>query len=148
MAKIKLTEEQITKCWETVYSAAPKSIAWNHYEFFKETGEFSVDVWRTFLTLPAVEEWFEQERNLLQSTELAKLTTNLKTNSVGQAQLISAYTRFQNDTKQNTNTGPIFIYSYVPLNQEQRHAPNVQELKEDIFFVSPPELKFSDPTTP
>jgi hypothetical protein len=147
MAKIKLTEEQITQCWETVYATAPKSIAWNHYEFFKETGKFSVDIWRTFLTLPTVEEWFDQERNLLQSTELAKLTTNIKNNSVGQAQLISAYTRFQNENKQTANTGPIFIYSYVPLNQEQRHAPNTQELKEDIFFVPPTELKLSDPSS-
>lgn len=148
MADIKLTEQQISDCWAIVYSHAPKSIVWNHYEFFKETGEMTVDIWKKFLTIPDVKEWFEQERALLQETELAKLTTNIKNNSVGQAQLISAYTRFQNENKQAANTGPIFIYSYVPLNQEQRHAPNVQELKEDIFFVKPPELKLSDPSTP
>ena len=43
--------------------------------------------------------------------------------SVGQAQLINALVKI--DEAAANKTGPVFIYSYVPLNEEQKYAPNV-----------------------
>ena len=45
-------------------------------------------------------------------------------NSVGQSQLINALGKL--DEKATKKEGPVFIYSYVPLNDEQKYAPNVR----------------------
>ena len=43
--------------------------------------------------------------------------------SVGQAQLINSLIKI--DEAVSNKTGPVFIYTYVPLNEEQKFAPNV-----------------------
>jgi hypothetical protein len=60
-------------------------------------------------------------------------------NSVGKAQLLNAISKYDEDN--STKEGPIFIYTYVPLNSEQEKAPNVFKEKTDIF-KKPPENPF------
>lgn len=146
-----MTTEQYETCWGELRHFAPKSISWNHYDLTKYTDVKDVVLWKEFLQEREVIEWLEEERHILQTYELAKLSTNVSdSRSVGQAQLISAMEKINNANKQNTATGPIFIYTYIPLNAEQKHAPNVFELTEDIFYVPSPELKFDteSPTLP
>ena len=113
---------------------APKSIAWNHYDLAQKTPIPDVEVWKEFLMDPDVRDWLAEERGLLQSSELAKLSTDVSNSrSVGQAQLISAMDRINQSNKNDAATGPAFIYTYVPLNAQQQHAPNVRMLTEDIF---------------
>ena len=52
--------------------------------------------------------------------------------------------------KADNDSGPTFIYTYIPLTNEQKHAPNVVELKEDIFYEQPTDFEFStdNPTIP
>lgn len=133
----------------------PGSVTWNHYDLAKYTEIDDITLWKEFLQNREVIDWLEEERTILQQYELAKLSTNVSNSrSVGQAQLISAMERINNANRDNTNAGPIFIYTYIPLNTEQRQAPNVHELKEDIFYVPSPELALQkdtdtdDPNTP
>ena len=49
--------------------------------------------------------------------------------SVGQAQLINALVKI--DEMAVNKNGPVFIYSYVPLNEEQKFAPNVALVESD-----------------
>lgn len=134
-----ITPEEINECWAALKSFAPKSISWNHYDFAIETEITNVEVWKAFLLNADVREWLDEERALLQDTELAKLTQNVSgSRSVGQAQLISAMGRLNDANKDDAATGPMFIYCYVPLTIDQQHAPNVQMLTEDIFYVGKP----------
>ena len=134
-----ITPEELNDCWKALKSFAPKSISWNHYDFAIETEITNVELWKAFLLNADVREWLDEERALLQDTELAKLTSNVSgSRSVGQAQLISAMGRLNDANKDEATTGPAFIYCYVPLTTDQQHAPNVQMLTEDIFYVGKP----------
>ena len=134
-----ITEKELDECWAALKSFAPKSISWNHYDFAIETEITNVELWKAFLLNANVREWLDEERALMQDTELAKLTQNVSgSRSVGQAQLISAMNRLNDANKDEAATGPAFIYCYVPLTIDQQHAPNVQMLTEDIFYVGKP----------
>lgn len=134
-----LSKQEIEECWDAIKAFAPKSISWNHYDFAIETDINNVEVWKAFLLSADVKEWLDEERTLMQDTELAKLTSNVSgSRSVGQAQLISAMNRLNDANKDDATIGPAFIYSYVPLTIDQQHAPNVQTLTEDIFYVGKP----------
>ena len=134
-----ITEKELNECWVVLKSFAPKSISWNHYDFAIETEITNVELWKAFLLNANVREWLDEERALMQDTELAKLTQNVSgSRSVGQAQLISAMNRLNDANKDEAATGPAFIYCYVPLTVDQQHAPNVQMLTEDIFYVGKP----------
>ena len=135
-----ITPAEIEECWKVLKTFAPKSISWNHYDFAVQTEIADVEVWKAFLLNADVREWLDEERALLQDTELAKLTSNVSNSrSVGQAQLISAMNRLNDANKDDAATGPAFIYSYVPLTIDQQHAANVQTLTEDIFYVGKPQ---------
>ena len=57
--------------------------------------------------------------------------------SVGQAQLINALVKI--DEAAANKTGPVFIYSYVPLNNEQKFAPNIALIQEEDIPEEPEE---------
>lgn len=144
-----ITETELEECWAALKRFAPKSISWNHYDFAIQTEITDVEVWKAFLLHPDVREWIEEERSIMQDTELAKLTSNVSgSKSVGQAQMISAINRLNDANKTNNATGPAFIYSYVPLTIDQQNAPNVHILSEDIFFVPPTTTKSLDTPAP
>ena len=129
-----MTTEEYEACWEQMKTFAPKSVSWSHYDLARETDINDIELWKEFLFKRDVVDWLTEERTLLQSSELAKLSTDVsKSRSVGQAQLISAMQRIDNANKEETASGPAYIYTYIPLNTEQEHAPNVQILTEDIF---------------
>lgn len=128
---------------------APKSITWNHYDLAQFTEIDDIALWKEFLQNREVIDWLEEERIMLQQYELTKLSTDItNSRSVGQAQLISAMERINNANKDTTSSGPIFIYTYIPLNAQQKQATNVHELKEDIFYVPSPELDLQGDTDP
>jgi hypothetical protein len=133
-----MTPEIFNQCWDILRDTAPGSLTMNHYDLAAKTAINDPQIWKEFLMDENVSEWLEEERKIMQSTELAKLTANISSSrSVGQAQLISALDRMQSNKSDQTATGPAFIYTYVPLNNEQKEAPNVQLLQEDIFYVNP-----------
>ena len=133
--KLTLTEEQKQQCWEIIKNEAPASVTWNHYDLAALTEITDINVWKSFLLDPDVQEWLGEERLILQEYELAKLTQGISTSrSVGQAQLINSMEKLNAQHRNKAATGPIFIYTYAPLNEAQKHAPNVQLLQEDIFL--------------
>lgn len=146
-----MTQEQHEQCWEQLKAYAPKSIAWNHYDLAANTDINDVELWKEFLQTRVVIEWLSEERAMLQQYEQAKLTMNVaNSRSTGQAQLIAAMEKVNQANRDAAAQGTAFIYTYIPLNAQQRHAPNVQELTEDIFYVMPEEFQFDSeaPTLP
>ena len=130
-----MTTELKEQCWAQIKMFAPKSISWSHYDLAVQTEVESVDTWKEFLLQRDVQEWLEQERTLLQQSELSKLSTEVaNSRSVGQAQLISTMQKINESNRANKAEGPIFVYCYVPLNTQQKNAPNVEILEEDVFY--------------
>lgn len=104
----------------------------SHYDLAEKTGRPSEE-WRQFLIHPEVKEWLQTEMQLIQDSELKKMVKDVsKSRSVGQAQMMNALSKL-NDIKP-TKDGPIFIYTYVPLDKNEENAPNVTAVPTDIFI--------------
>lgn len=128
-----LTPEQLEQLWALFKEQGANAITWNHYELAEKTTEHDPEVWKAFLMHPDVISWIQSEINLVQNAELKKMVKGAaNTRSVGQAQLINAFTKLS-DTS-GAKEGPVFIYIHTPLNAEQAHAPNTQELANNPFI--------------
>lgn len=123
--------------FETLFAAfkkhAPDSLKANHYDLPLITGLGVPEDWKTFLMEPKVCDYISQETALLQDAEFRALLFGISNNdtSVGKAQLINAMSNLNN--KDRRKESPVVIYSYVPLNFQQKKAENVQINPNDIF---------------
>lgn len=123
------------KLWQIFRDTAPASISMNHYELATQTEVNDPELWKQFLKESDVIDWIKEERALLQQIELAKLSTDIANQrSVGQAQLITAMNKINEQNEDKTKQGPAFIYTYIPLNDNQKHADNVRAENKDIFL--------------
>lgn len=114
---------------------APECFAYHHYDLAKFTSIKDPDLWRDFLKEPDVKDWINEERNLMNSAELQKLLTDISnSNSIGQAQIINALQKLTEKTDKINENGPKFIYTYIPLNEQQKQADNVIVLNNDPFL--------------
>ena len=139
-----MTKEQFEKLKEVFASLGAEGLALNHYELVNKTGYGTPPLWKEFLMEPEIKQHISTETALIRNAELNKITANLEgSRSVGQAQLISALTKLEG---QNTAAeGPVFIYSYVPLSEDQKAAPNVIMETKDIFLKNDtPEITIED----
>jgi hypothetical protein len=128
-----LTSEQLETLWELFKEQGVNAITWNHYELAEKTEENNPDMWKAFLMHPDVISWIQSEVALVQNAELKKMVKGAaSTRSVGQAQLINAFTKLNDNTAHKE--GPIFIYTHVPLNANQEHAPNTVLLANNPFI--------------
>jgi len=125
--------ELITECWKKYKELEQSAFAMNHYDLSKIYPCFTAEQWKLFLTDAQVSEWIQSELAFLQTAELNKILSNISTSkSIGQAQLINALSKLKEDVV--TKDGPIFIYMYVPLDEQQEHAPNIVKLERDPFL--------------
>ncbi len=116
-----------------VYEAKePEVFFQNHWELAKTT-DYTAAEWKQFLMLPAVSEYISQELNMLIETQRRAILKDLSKNqrSVGTAQLLNALDKVLAGSE--LRSGPVFIYTYVPLNDQEAKAPNVKELTTDPF---------------
>lgn len=128
-----MQEELFNQMWEIYRSLGADALVMNHYDLAKETKIKNPDLWRTFLIEPEVADWIRTEIGLIQEAELKKMIKDVNTSrSVGQAQLMNTLAKL-NETR-TTKEGPIFIYSYIPLDPEQDQAENVVKLDSDPFL--------------
>jgi hypothetical protein len=105
----------------------------SHHELAAAT-EFNAMSWREFLTDARVREFLESELALMQQSSIMKMMKDIdQSKSTGQAQLLN--TLIQQTSQSKKKDGPIFIYSYIPLNEEETYAPNVQTLQSDPFKI-------------
>lgn len=109
-----------------------EALTLNHYDLAEVTG-ISHEIWKRFLSHPEVSEYVRTESNLIQQSELNKMVQGIsKSHSVGQAQIMNTLSKL-NEVKP-TKEGPVFIYTYVPLNENEQKAPNVTTEAKDIFL--------------
>lgn len=129
-----LTNDMIDEMWIRFKEIGQQSLSMSHYELHAADESFSSEMWKDFLMLPDVSDWVNSELAVLQTSELNKLIQNVsKSNSVGRAQLITAINKMQGMS--GNREGPVFIYTYVPLDDQQEHAPNVRRTSNDVFLT-------------
>ena len=103
----------------------------NHYELADNSTHSPLE-WRVFLTDARVIEHLEQEQVLMQKVSIMKMLKDVdQTKSTATAQLMN--TLINNVGQAKTKEGPIFIYTYIPLNKEERNAPNTFTADSDPF---------------
>ena len=100
----------------------------SHYELAERTGESPID-WKNFLMDPRVAAFINEEMDMLKKAKVAVMLKSVDTNkNTGQAQLLNT---LLNQTKRSDKKeGPVFIYTQVPLNAQERGAGNVVILDE------------------
>ena len=115
-----------------------EAIFMNHYQLATVTGKPAND-WKTFLTNPAVVTWMSQELQLYKEYQLKQMIKNATDNdkSVGAAQMINSLTKSL--TEDAVKTGPIIIYTHVPLTEDQQLGTTVEtiELDQNILALIP-----------
>lgn len=127
-----LKTKQKAELWKYFKEHGANALKASHYELALLTPETNPAVWKEFLMEPDVNEYISQETAVLQEAEFRKILLNTeRDNSAGRAQLINAMMNVSN--KQNKKEGPIVIYSYIPLNEQQMKASNIQLNDKDPF---------------
>ena len=125
--------KELQQCLVMFNSLPPEErLFMTHYELAQNTRIKDSAIWKEFLLDTRVSDWINQELTLFKSAQLRKLVKDATKNdrSVGAAQMLNAL----NKTLENESTkeGPVFIYSYVPLNERELNAPNVRILGGDV----------------
>ena len=125
--------KELQQCLVMFNSLPPEErLFMTHYELAQNTRIKDSAIWKEFLLDMRVSDWINQELTLFKSAQLRKLVKDATKNdrSVGAAQMLNAL----NKTLENESTkdGPVFIYSYVPLNERELNAPNAHILGGDV----------------
>ena len=117
-----------------------EALAMDQYDLEAASNKsYSAQDWAEFLQEPDIRDYIKREMRVIRESSINKIIADAGTSrSVGQAQLISALQKVADDDKEAD--GPVFIYCYVPLNDQQMHAPNVQEVDRFDFPKKPEAL--------
>lgn len=119
-----LTNAQYEACKKQFTELGEHALYLNHYQLAAETHIKDPILWKMFLTDPRIADYISSEMNLIRTASINEIIHKApNSKSVGQAQLINALTKI--DEMASNKNGPVFIYTYVPLNAEQEFAPNV-----------------------
>lgn len=122
---MKLTERQYKECWEIFLSLEEEALHLSHYQLAQMTDITDALQWRAFLIDPRTADYIAQEMSIIRSAAINEMVQKApNSRSVGQSQLINALQKL--DEQAAHKEGPVFIYCYVPLNEEQKEAPNVR----------------------
>jgi hypothetical protein len=120
-----LTKAQYEDCKTEFLNLEERAIYLNHYQLARETTITDPSIWKAFLTDPRTVDYVQSEMNLIRTAAINDIIQQApNSKSVGQAQLINSLLKLEEAS--STKEGPIFIYCYVPLNEEQKFAPNTQ----------------------
>lgn len=127
-----LKKELKEQFWLAFKNLGVEALKANHYDLVLKTNIGTPELWKEFLMETDVSEFIQQETAILQDAEFRNILLNTtRENSVGRAQLINAMLSVSN--KQQKKDGPIIIYSYIPLNEQQLKASNIEINKKDPF---------------
>lgn len=127
-----MTQTKKNELWQMYKALGVQALKANHYTLALDTKEKDPTIWKEFLMEQDVSDYINQETALLQQAEFRSILLNTaRDNSAGRAQLINAMMSVSN--KQSKKDGPIIIYSYIPLNEQQQKAANIEINKKDPF---------------
>ena len=123
-----LTELQYEECKQAFTDLKEEAFNLNHYQLAEITDIKNPLQWREFLLDARTVDYISSEMSLIRNAAINYMVQNAPgSNSVGQSQLINALQKI--DETSTEKKGPAFIYCFVPLNEAQKMAPNVREIK-------------------
>lgn len=121
--KFKEDEKDFIELQELFNSIGQEALYMSHYELAERTDESPID-WKHFLMDPRVAAFVNEEIDMLKKAKVAVMLKSVDTNkNTGQAQLLN--TLLNQTKKADKKEGPVFIYTQVPLNAQERGAENV-----------------------
>lgn len=101
--------------------------------------DYSPIEWKKFLQDPRIAAFVAEETEILMKNKALTMLKTVDTNrNAGQAQLLS--TLLNQTKKEQTKEGPVFIYTYIPLNDNEKKARNVnfyESKYSDIYNPTP-----------
>lgn len=120
--------------WELFEALGQKALTMSHYDLANEVEGTTKDEWRDFLNEADVAEYIRNEMRIISDSIQKRMITDIVAGgdrSVGRAQIINTLDKINDEVAKKD--GPIFIYSYVPLDAQQEQAENTIKLNKDIF---------------
>ncbi len=120
--------------WEKFEALGQKALTMSHYDLAEEVEGTTKDKWRDFLNEADVAEYIKNEMRIISDSIQKRMITDIVAGgdrSVGRAQIINTLDKINDGVAKKD--GPIFIYSYVPLDAQQEQAENTIKLNKDIF---------------
>lgn len=120
--------------WEKFEALGQKALTMSHYDLAEEVEGTTKDEWRDFLNEADVAEYIKNEMRIISDSIQKRMITDIITGgdkSIGRAQIINTLDKINDGVAKKD--GPIFIYSYVPLDAQQEQAENTIKLNKDIF---------------
>lgn len=133
------TTEQEVEMEQAFLGLGKQGLTMNHYDLAEVTDFNNPNDWKIFLQNEYVAKYVQDEFNAIQDSELRKLIMNISdSSSVGKAQLINSLQKLLSENDNNQKSGPAFIYTYIPLNEEEKNADNVEVLDSDPFLKTIP----------
>ena len=125
-------EEQME---EEFLNLGKEGLTMNHYDLAEVTTINDAAQWKHFLQNEYISKYINDEFTAIQDSELRKLIMNISdSSSVGKAQIINSLQKVLNEHAGDKKSGPAFIYTYVPLTENEQHADNVEVLDHDPFL--------------
>jgi hypothetical protein len=117
-------EELFYELQEAFNNIGPDALQMTHYELAERSGDSPIS-WKKFLLDPRVSAYITEELDMLKKSQVSKLLSEASTSrSTGQAQLLNT---LLNQTKvSEKKEGPVFIYTRIPLNDQELGAENVR----------------------
>lgn len=117
-------EELFCELQESFNNIGPEALQMTHYELAERSGDSPIS-WKKFLLDPRVSAYITEELDMLKKSQVSKLLSEANTSrSTGQAQLLNT---LLNQTKvSEKKEGPVFIYTRIPLNEQELGAQNVR----------------------
>jgi hypothetical protein len=107
----------------------------SHYQLAQALGR-TPEEWKEFLRHPKVNIWISEELEMFTQHQLKQLIHNATDNdrSVGAAQMINSLTKTLSE-QDSDKSGPIIIYTYVPLLESQQLGTSVElrQATRDLF---------------
>lgn len=117
-------EKLFCELQEAFNNIGPEALQMTHYELAERSGDSPIS-WKKFLLDPRVGAYISEELDMLKKYQVSKLLNEASTSkSTGQAQLLNT---LLNQTKvSEKKEGPVFIYTKIPLNDQELGAENVR----------------------
>lgn len=117
-------EKLFCELQEAFNNIGPEALQMTHYELAERSGDSPIS-WKKFLLDPRVGAYISEELDMLKKYQVSKLLNEASTSkSTGQAQLLNT---LLNQTKvSGKKEGPVFIYTKIPLNDQELGAENVR----------------------
>lgn len=121
--QFKEDETELIALQDQFNTIGQRALFMTHYELSELSGDSPI-AWKKFLVDPRVAAFISEEMRLLEQTKAAVMLSTVDTNkNTGQAQLIN--TLLNRNKVNEKKEGPVFIYTQVPLNDQEQHARNV-----------------------